>query len=235
LQISCKVVQTTKLHLGCGLNTYDGWINLDGSWNAWLSKFTNLRKILLYFHMIPEENKDIAWSSDIFIHDVRKKLPFNDNYFSVIYSSHLLEHLYLAEAKYLLTECLRILEPRGILRMVVPDLKAMIVKYIEDMNNFKGTETLSAADSLNMKLLLRTPQPPSGNILYRIYSCFKDFHSHKWMYDATSLIGHFERAGFHEAKEMECYQSRISDIERIERDKRDFHGTEIYIEAVKPA
>ena len=118
--------------------------------------------------------------------------------------------------------------------MVTPDLRAIIIKYIEDMNNIQGTEAVSAADSFNMKLLLRPPQPPSGNLIYRIYSCLKDFHSHKWMYDAISLIGHFERAGFHEVREMECYQSRISEIEKIERDKRKFHGTEIYIEGVKP-
>ena len=227
-------MQTTKLHLGCGLETPNGWINLDGSWNAWLSNYPKLRKLLMYFHMIPEEKAKIVWNNDIFIHDVRKRLPFNDNYFGAIYSSHLLEHLYLEEAKHLLKECFRILEPHGILRMVVPDLRAIIIKYIEDMNNFNGTEAVSAADSFNMKLLLRAPQRSSGNLVYRIYSCLKDFHSHKWMYDAISLIGHFERAGFHEVREMKCYQSRISEIEKIERDKRKFHGTEIYIEGVKP-
>jgi hypothetical protein len=50
------------------------------------------------------------------------------------------------------------------------------------------------------------------------------------MYEAISLIGHFERARFHEVREMKCYQTRISEIER---DKRKFHETEIYIEGVK--
>ena len=227
-------MHTKKLHLGCGLDTPNGWINLDGSWNAWLSNYPKLRKLLTYIHLIPEKKATIAWNNGIFIHDVRNRLPFNNNYFSAIYSSHLLEHLYLEEGKYLLRECFRVLEPHGILRMVTPDLRAIIIKYIEDMNNIQGTEAVSAADSFNMKLLLRPPQPPSGNLIYRIYSCLKDFHSHKWMYDAISLIGHFERAGFHEVTEMECYQSRISEIEKIERDKRKFHGTEIYIEGVKP-
>ena len=54
------------------------------------------------------------------------------------------------------------------------------------------------------------------------------------MYDTISLIGNFEHAGFHEVREMKCYQTRISEIEKIERDKRKFHRMEIYIEVVKP-
>jgi ubiquinone/menaquinone biosynthesis C-methylase UbiE len=224
----------TKLHLGCGLSTPHGWVNLDGSWNAWLSNYPHVRKLLIYCRMIPEEKASIAWNNNVFIHDVRKKLPFDNNYFSTIYSSHLLEHLYFEEAKYLLRECFRILEPYGILRMVVPDLKTIVTNYLEEINNYGGIETVAAADNFNMKLLLRAPQPPSGNLIYRLYSCVKDYHSHKWMYDAISLIGHLKRAGFHEVSEMKCHQSRIDDIEQIERDKGEFHGAEIYIEGIKP-
>lgn len=227
-------MQTKKLHLGCGTNTPEGWINLDGSWNAWLSKYPVVKNILRSFGIISQETVGIPWGANILIHDVRKPLPFEDNYFSVIYASHLLEHLYLEEAKLLLNECFRILGPNGILRMVVPDFKSIIITYIEDTGKSKDQEIISSADRLNMRLFLRSPKPFSGNVVYRIYFCLKDFESHKWMYDADSLMGHFKGAEFRDVREMKLHQSRIHDIEKIERNDPVFYGTEICVEGIKP-
>jgi hypothetical protein len=124
--------QIKKLHLGCGLNTPEGWINLDGSWNAWLSKYPLLKNFIKSLHIISQEKAEIPWSPDIISHDVRKPLPFKKNYFSAIYTSHLLEHLYFEEAKSLLKECFRVIRKNGVLRVVVPDLKAIIHEHIED-------------------------------------------------------------------------------------------------------
>ncbi len=49
------------------------------------------------------------------------KMQFEDNSISFIFSEHFLEHLFLDEAISLLRECRRILRPRGIMRIVVPD------------------------------------------------------------------------------------------------------------------
>lgn len=102
-----------KLHLGCGLVAPPGWLNVDASWNAWIAKYPGLRKILSQFRIIPKHLAEIPWESNIIVHDVRKGLPFPDNYFLAIYASHLLEHLYQLEAKYLLRECHRCLEAGG--------------------------------------------------------------------------------------------------------------------------
>ena len=85
-----------RLHLGCGLNTPEGWIHVDGSWNAWSAKYPLLRKVLKTIHLLPAELGGIAWNQDILIHDLRKPLPFRDNHFHSVYASHVLEHLYLA-------------------------------------------------------------------------------------------------------------------------------------------
>jgi len=42
---------------------------------------------------------------------------------------HLLEHLYHEEAKRLLQECPWLLKPAGILRLVVPNLEAIVAEY----------------------------------------------------------------------------------------------------------
>lgn len=229
-------IQDKRLHLGCGSITPDGWINLDGSWNAWLAKYPTLRKLFKRLSVLPDGLLDTNWTSNILVHDVRKKLPFKDNYFSAIYASHLLEHLYFDEAERLLKECQRILSPGGVLRMVVPDLRAIILEYLDGTSANKlsdSQESIAPADLLNNKLLLRYKNPPTGNIFYKIYKCFKDIHSHKWMYDADSLSKIFERAGFVSVQEMQLYQSRIIGIEDIENPKQVLNGAGIIAEGIK--
>ena len=223
--------KSKKLHLGCALNTPEGWLHLDGSWNAWVSKYSPIRNLLKYINIIPKKFANLPWDPNIFIHDVTKPLPFRDNSFSAIYASHLLEHLYLEEAKALLKECHRVLESQGILRIVVPDLKAIVFDYLEGNKTLNSKETVNRADKLNQRLQLRSPHRPSGNIIFRIYTAFKDFHSHKWVYDSISLINYFRWTGFIDVNEMRFHQSRIDRIEEIEK---PCMNAEICVEGLKP-
>jgi SAM-dependent methyltransferase len=122
--------RTTRVHLGCGLNTPQGWINVDGSWNARLTKYPALRKLLGSLHIAPRALTNIAWDRQLLCHDLRKVLPFADNSVEAIYASHLVEHLYHEEAKRLLQECFRVLKPAGVLRLVVPSLETIVAEYM---------------------------------------------------------------------------------------------------------
>jgi len=217
-----------KLNLGCGSNTPNDWLNLDGSWNAWLAKYPLARKLLGFLKIVPSPFANIGWNPSIYCHDVRKPFPFQDNFFIAIYASHLLEHLYLEQGKKLLKECYRILQPGGILRMVVPDLEAIVAEYIE------SSDMAGRADILNKKLFLREPTPPSGNFIYRIYTVLTDFHSHKWIYDGHSLMHYFESAGFVDVSKMSSHQSRIKDIEIVENPERILNGKGVCVEGLKP-
>lgn len=224
-------VTPVKVHLGCGSFTPQGWINVDGSWNAWLAKWPLIRNILKTFHIIPSEIANIDWDKNILVHDVRKRLPFSNDSVDAIYSSHLLEHLYLIEAKLLLKECYKILKTNGILRLVVPNLKSIISDYTEQTNVAIDEPK---ADILNMKLLLRNESQIKKNIFYKIYTFWMDFHSHKWMYDAESLTYHMKVAGFAKVRECSFLESRIDDIHVIEKAERVLNGAGICIEGFKP-
>jgi len=82
-----------RVHVGCGKNYLNGFINIDG--NA-------MRKV------------------DCVL-DVRVGLPFADDSVSFIYSCHMLEHLQIYDAMKVLREWKRVLEPGGHARLTLPD------------------------------------------------------------------------------------------------------------------
>ena len=217
--------------------TPSGWVNVDASWNAWLAKHARLRKFFARFRILPKRVAEVAWDPSIVVHDVRKGVPFPDNYFEAIYASHLLEHLYLLEAKYLLRECFRTLQAGGVLRMVVPDLRAIVAEYLgeQPFAVAHDLESVRPADRMMQRLMMRSPEPPRGHFIYRIYTALKDLHSHKWMYDANSLVGHFEDAGFREVRECGFLEGRIKGIEEVEQPERVLNGAGICVEGIKPA
>lgn len=90
------------LNIGCGNKTHPDWINAD---------FNPKR-------------------ADIVNIDIKKSLPFEDSSLKVVYHSQVLEHLTKEEGAFFLSECYRILEPGGILRVVVPDLENIVREYL---------------------------------------------------------------------------------------------------------
>jgi SAM-dependent methyltransferase len=225
-----------KLNLGCGPNAPANWLNVDGSWNAWLSNHTYLHKTLKVFGVISKNSPGAEWNVRPLVHDLTRPLPFKGNSVAVIYGAHVLEHLYLADAQNLLGECLRVLRPGGVIRMVVPDLRSMVTNYLKNKNGGSPSpaERIAAADKLNQMLGFRSPAPPTGNALFKFYYLWKDFHHHKWMYDSDSLIRYMENAGFVAVSEKAYLQSEIPSIEEVEEAGRVLDGAGICVEGRKP-
>lgn len=215
-----------------------GWTNVDGSWNARLAKHRFLRRVLFWTRVVPREKSEIPWSSSIFIHDIRKPLPFPEACAGAVYASHVLEHLYPEEGQQLIREAFRVLYGGGILRVVVPDLGTIIQEYLGERPFGvlrPEMENLRSADRLNQRLLMRWPTPSSSNVFYRIYDAWQDFHSHKWMYDRDSLIYLLTQTGFVDARDKKCHESCIEGIQMVEDPSRVLNGAGICVEGVRPA
>ncbi len=226
-----------RLNLGCGLLTHPSWTNVDGSWNARLAKHPFLRKTLSWFRILPGEKAKVPWSRDIFIHDVRKPLPFASFSADAIYASHILEHLYREQGEQLIRESFRVLVPGGIIRIVVPDLHAIVHEYLG--NRFFGElssseENLAPGDRLNQRLLMRWPSPSRRNFLLRIYEAWQDFHSHKWMYDEQSLVSLLRSVGFVDIARRNYAESQITNITDVEDPSRILNGAGVCVEGRKP-
>ena len=227
-----------RLNLGCGLLAPQGWVNVDGSWNARFAKHPFIRRVLSSLGLLPPGKMEIPWSSTIFIHDIRKPLPFPDGSVAAIYASHVLEHLYFLEARKLILESFRVLVSGGVLRVVVPDLKAIVDEYLGErpFGPLSGEmASLQPADRFNQRLLMRASEPPSPNLFYRLYEAYKDFHSHKWMYDRGSLVALFQWAGFVDVQSEGCHVSRIDGIQAVEDKSRVLNGAGICVEGIRPS
>jgi predicted SAM-dependent methyltransferase len=66
--------------------------------------------------------------------DLRKKTPYADETFDLVYHSHVLEHFPRQAAFNLLQECHRVLRRGGVIRVVVPELERIARLYIEALD-----------------------------------------------------------------------------------------------------
>ncbi len=80
--------------------------------------------------------KSICPEAEILQSDLENEpLPYNDNYFDVIYSKSVLEHFYYPEK--LVLEIYRILKPGGLVITMVPDWEAVYKTFYEDYTHRK--------------------------------------------------------------------------------------------------
>lgn len=82
-----------KVNLGCGNHVAPGWLNIDNSPNARLSKFPRTKWLLWKIGILSDFHYHIKWPADIVIRDLTKNLPFKDESVEYIYLSHFFEHL----------------------------------------------------------------------------------------------------------------------------------------------
>jgi len=77
-------------------------------------------------------------------YDIRKKLlsEFEDDSVDVIYTAHFIEHLEYKVVFKLLTDCYRVLKPKGLIRITVPDVDKILELY-----EFGTIETLREASA----------------------------------------------------------------------------------------
>ena len=201
-----KKQRLVKLNLGCGLDAPSDWINIDASFTMRLSKITPLYKILCKIGGI----KQIPWPKNIKIIDVKKGLPFKDNSVDAIFSSHMIEHLYHEDAKFVVEECYRCLREGGVIRLIVPDLYQIAKKYV-DITTYKPNETHSHK-FLQELLVLDKHHKGIKKIIHKFFG----YDKHLCMYDEWSLKNLLENQGFCKIKRMKYGQSRIPDIKSVE-------------------
>lgn len=188
-----------RVNIGCGVQPTPGWINLD-----------------------------IISHPGVYFWDCRRGLPFSDGSIAAIYSEHFFEHLDLyTEAYPFLRECLRCLEPRGVLRIVVPDAGVYLRAYA-------GPWELLA----EMRPLDRTVEGWRDRWLGQIYqtkmqfmnAIFRQGYEHKYAYDEETLTFVMREAGF---ADVVVQQFGMSIDPKMAPDMKERRTESLYVEGIK--
>jgi len=209
----------TKLNIGCGSVKPQGWINIDYSLGARLSRvpfYSFINRRLKLFDLDPTGS---PWNWDgVLIRNLTKKFPWSDGSVDVVYASHIIEHFSKQDGLRLIKECHRVLKKNGIIRIIVPDLKVLIDRY--NKGNLRSDDFVESLDVLYHS---------RGSRIKDFLVSFMQF-PHKCMYDTPTMIAVLESIGF-EAKSREAFSSQIEDIKVIELAGRTENA--VIVEGVK--
>lgn len=182
-----------SVNLGAGPFGKSGWVNVD------IRKFDQIT----------------------FTYDFRKKLPFKNLSVKRIRLEHVFEHLDPKdEAPIFLKECLRVLVPGGVLRIVVPDLEKFIKAYVS-----KSPE-LWAELGWNIQKLPSDFYTPMDILNHT----FRQDGEHKYGYDEESLFKIISKSGFPKVLRQTW---GVSLDEQLKDDLENHKSYSIYVEAIK--
>ena len=142
-----KTSNLLKVHLGCGKNALDGFLNFDNNLFLLFKYIPFIENFLSHFNFIPKlfcEFIKISRKKNIKYCDASKKIPFQDYTVDLIYSCHMIEHLDHKETQVFFNESYRILKPNGIMRIVVPDFQRLVdnYKFDKDVDKFVNNSCL---------------------------------------------------------------------------------------------
>jgi SAM-dependent methyltransferase len=193
-----------KINIGCGTSGIPGWHNFDNSPTVTLSRIPLLNRIL----------KTPAWPGDVRRYDVRQGLRFADNSVRYIYSSHTFEHFTRADSLAIAKECFRVLQPNGILRIVVPDLELIAREYLADSSSLAAQRFL---ERLSLNHSLADLLHPGSN--------------HSQMFDGKALVHLLREAGFERVEVSSFGVSAIPEIDALELEVR--RRESLYVETRK--
>jgi SAM-dependent methyltransferase len=192
------------INIGCGTNPANGWINFDRSPGLFMRSVpTVVRRGIA---MIGVKEALVEWPQNVYRVDATRRLPFRDASVDAVYSSHMLEHLSASDADRVLHECARVLKPDAVLRLALPDLRALAQAYM-------SSESSDAADRFMQDSLLGWSNTPKG--LRRLVDQVSGSR-HRWMYDADSIQLRCQNNGFTSTKEWGFQSGRCPDLGTVE-------------------
>jgi len=188
------------VQFGCGMSAPPGWRNFDASPTLRYERLPVLGRLY--------KRNGVRFPQSVEFGDIVKGLPVADNSCSGVYCSHVLEHLSLEDFRKAVRNTFRIVAPGGIFRLVLPDLRYCIDKYLQ-------TSGPKAAHAFLQDTLLGHERRSRGwDGLTRLWL---GNSKHLWMWD-------------YDAMELELREVGFVDVRRAHMgDSADatFHGIEV--------
>ncbi len=183
-----------KLHVGCGGNVLDGWLNSD---------------------FLPQ-------SARVLRLDVTRRFPFAADTFAYVYSEHMIGSLPFKSLPVMLSECLRVLAPGGKVRITAVDLAFLVDlygqkrsslhdRYVEwrlpfYFDNFIKGDSVSLAEYVEYAEWASAHVPPAGAAGFVINNLMRACGI-AFVYDEPILRRLLENAGFADIARCDRNQS----------------------------
>lgn len=158
------------LNVGCGSKFHKAWVNVDMSSN----------------------------DPHVKSHNLLQGIPFPDDHFDAVYHSQVLEHFPKEKAAAFVRECLRVLKPGGIMRVVVPDLEDIVNEYLKFLNeNIKTPNRQSEAnyDWILLEMFDQTVRNYSGGQMAEFLQQ-PELVNEKYIIDRIGYVGRTLRDDF---------------------------------------
>ena len=172
-----------KLHIGGGWHRLDGWLNTD------IELIPNVMRV-----------------------DATQRFPFADGTFQYVYTEHMIEHVPYQQGAHMLGECRRVMQEGGVIRVITPDLAAIVGLYRRE---------LSADQQKYLLWFCQTfvPQECPRNAASVINAMFRQW-GHQFIYDEETLTDSMHTAGFRSVKRCALGESLHPDLQDMENQQR---------------
>ena len=179
-----------KLHIGCGNNLINGWLNVD------------------LFPSCPE----------IFSMDATQKFPFENDTFDYIYTEHMIEHIPYSQGCLMLLECFRVLKAGGKFRISTPDLKFLIDLYREDKTEDQIEFIRDSLDRWIKDSPLYYGAPRFHETF--VINNYMRAWGHEFIYDESVLRDLLLKTGFVRIYRVNACESKDSVLQNLENTSR---------------
>lgn len=156
-----------RLNIGCGKTPLDGWINTD----------------------LEPSLPDVQYL------DATKEFPYIDNYFDIVFSEHMFEHIDLGGQTNMLREVYRTLKQGGTFVLTCPTMEFLIDLYNNPTteNNKKYIEFHSKFYGGPYNRFFGTDEPLQKSI---VINNFMHMWGHLSIYDCPTIMQMLDTVGF---------------------------------------
>jgi len=172
------------VQFGCGLCAPPEWLNFDVSPRLWL------QRLAVVGSLVPDGPHG-AFPKNVLYGDIVSGLPLPIGYADLLYCSHVLEHLSLADFRTAIQNCRRTLRAGGLFRLVVPDLEQIVDAYRANADSDAAIHFMTST-GLGQK---ERPRGVAGVLRQSLGNS-----RHLWMWDYKAMKAELHNAGFSDVR-----------------------------------
>jgi predicted SAM-dependent methyltransferase len=139
---------------------------------------------------------------DIQCLDATQPFPFADDTFQFIYAEHMIEHITFPQARSMLNECHRVMQPGGVIRIVTPSIEFLSLMLRDSIPDYVqwAAKTFCPND------------PPLRSV---VFNNFVRAWGHQFIYDASALCWIMHQAGFQDLQFCSLQKSEHPELQNL--------------------